>query len=135
MKKFGLLYLIVLIISCNANKPISNSNFQGDFTLAFGSCNKTSLPNLLWDDVLSAGPDVWIWGGDIIYADTDDMSKLKKMYDEQDAVKGYKNLTCLTKAFTIDNCHTRGLEKTWIFNLGIKSPPRKRTKKKTTNEK
>jgi hypothetical protein len=50
-------------------------------------------------------------------------------------VKGYKNLTCLTKALTIDNCHARGLEKTWIFNLGIKSPPRKRTKKKTTNEK
>ncbi len=109
MKKFGLLYLIVLIISCNANKPISNSNFQGDFTLAFGSCNKTSLPNLLWDDVLSAGPDVWIWGGDIIYADTDDMSKLKKMYDEQDAVKGYKNLKSKVEVIGSWDDHDYGL--------------------------
>ncbi|WP_281542899.1 alkaline phosphatase D family protein [Maribacter aestuarii] len=92
MKKFKLACIVVFIISCNANKPILDSNSREDFTIAFGSCNKASLPNLLWDDVLSSDPDVWIWGGDIIYADTDDMSKLKRMYDEQDAVEGYKNL-------------------------------------------
>ena len=73
MNKFRLLCIATLIISCKASKPISNSNFQKDFILAFGSCNKTSLPNLLWDDVLNADPAVWVWGGDIIYADTDDM--------------------------------------------------------------
>ena len=45
---------------------------------------------------------------------------------------GHKNLTCLTKHYSIDNCHPRGLERTWIFE--ISKPPRKR-KTKTTNEK
>jgi hypothetical protein len=48
--------------------------------------------------------------------------------------KGHKDLACLTSAFTIDNCHDRGLEKTWIFKSS-KSAPRKRTKTKSTNEK
>lgn len=109
MKKFRLLCIATLIISCNASKPISNSNFQKDFTLAFGSCNKTSLPNLLWDDVLNADPAVWVWGGDIIYADTDDMSKLKKMYDEQDSVEGYKNLKSKVKVIGSWDDHDYGL--------------------------
>ena len=45
--------------------------------------------------------------------------------------RGHKNLTCLTKSLGIDNCHPRGLERTWIFK--ISKPARKRTK--TTNEK
>jgi len=45
--------------------------------------------------------------------------------------KGHKNLTCTTTSYTIDNCHPRGLEKTWIFKVSTQS--RKRTK--TINEK
>jgi len=63
-----------------------------DFTIAFGSCNKHDLPNLLWDDVAAANPDVWIWGGDIIYADTDNMKELREIYDAQNEVEGYKKL-------------------------------------------
>ena len=46
---------------------------------------------------------------------------------------GHKNLICMTTSFTIDNCHDRGLEKTWIFK--ISTPVRKKTKSKITNEK
>lgn len=50
------------------------------------------MPNLLWDDVEAANPDVWIWGGDIIYADTDGMEELRSVYAAQDEVAGYKSL-------------------------------------------
>lgn len=63
-----------------------------DFTIAFGSCNKHTIANLLWDDVLNANPDVWIWGGDIVYADTDDMPTLKATYTAQNQVSGYKKI-------------------------------------------
>ena len=67
-----------------------------------------------------------------------DEDSVKRKVKSSDVVlfletKGYKNLTCLTKAFTIDNCHARGLEKTWIFEKT--TSPLKRTKTKTTNEK
>ena len=45
--------------------------------------------------------------------------------------KGHKNLICTTTSYTIDNCHLRGLEKTWIFKISTTS----RKKIKTTNEK
>jgi len=41
-----------------------------DYTIAFGSCNKQFLENKLWDDIIEQQPDVWIWGGDNVYADT-----------------------------------------------------------------
>ncbi|MGB3152750.1 MAG: alkaline phosphatase D family protein [Maribacter sp.] len=92
MKKLAALCVVALLLSCISQKSSVDSKGEVDLTLAFGSCNKTSLPNLLWDDVLNTKPDVWVWGGDIIYADTDRMPKLKKMYAEQDTVKGYKAL-------------------------------------------
>tara|TARA_R110002012_G_scaffold321191_4_gene548019 strand:- start:5421 stop:6470 length:1050 start_codon:yes stop_codon:yes gene_type:complete len=63
-----------------------------DFTIAFGSCNKQNVPNLLWDDVLTADPDLWIWGGDNVYADTDNMQKLRAIYEQQNSVVGYSTL-------------------------------------------
>jgi len=50
------------------------------------------LKNNLWDDVVGQHPDVWIWGGDIVYADTDDMNKMKADYDKVLQNKDYKKL-------------------------------------------
>ena len=60
--------------------------------VAFGSCNMPLELNPFWDDILAENPDVWIWGGDIVYADTDDIDRLKAIYAQQDTVQGYANL-------------------------------------------
>ncbi len=70
----------------------SISQNTSDFKIAFGSCNKTNLPNRLWDDVMATKPDLWIWGGDNIYADTDDAIKLREMYQDQNRIPGYQEL-------------------------------------------
>ena len=83
----------ILLLSCSTNKKVTVDKVdKTDFVLAFGSCNRTDLPNLLWDDILNTNPDVWVWGGDNIYADTDDMEALRTMYTEQKKNKGYKKL-------------------------------------------
>lgn len=84
---------LLFLFGCKTQKapaPFATEKF--DFTIAFGSCNKHDLPNLLWDDIEATNPDVWIWGGDIIYADTDDMTELRSVYKAQDEVAGYKSL-------------------------------------------
>jgi len=63
-----------------------------DFVVAFGSCNMSQEPNPFWDDILAENPDVWIWGGDIVYADTDDVERLRTIYAMQDTVTGYAEL-------------------------------------------
>ena len=91
---FLLLATILLLLACRHEKTFLNINPQEkankfDFQLAFGSCNKHDIPNPFWDDILAGDPDLWIWGGDIIYADTSDMEWLRTMYKKQDEVQGY----------------------------------------------
>ena len=85
--------LFMLLIGCKSSQieqqPLRS---QDSFTIAFGSCNKHTVKNNLWDDVLAARPDVWIWGGDIIYADTDKASEIARMFNVQKEIPGYKNL-------------------------------------------
>lgn len=91
MKRY-IVYLISLIFLSCKSKSDHNQSFTTDFTLTFGSCNRTELPNILWDDVLKTQPDVWIWGGDIVYADTDSIPLLKRAYNAQAQVPGYAEL-------------------------------------------
>jgi len=89
MKLYKLLFVVsLLLVSC---KPVpekkaeeqTTTEFSTDFTIAFGSCNKQWKTNDLWQEILKSNPDVWVWGGDIIYSDTEDMDVLKDSYSVQ----------------------------------------------------
>ncbi len=60
--------------------------------VAFGSCNRTTLPQPIWDPVLAAEPQLWIWLGDNVYGDTDDMAVMRSKYEAQLASSGYRSL-------------------------------------------
>jgi alkaline phosphatase D len=97
MKNTTVTFCIVLLIGFYSCKTITKnktefSNNSVDFTIAFGSCNKQYKPNLLWKEIKKNNPDLWIWGGDNIYSDTDDMSKLQKDYEDLKKQNGYLEL-------------------------------------------
>jgi len=96
MKQFHL-FLAALILFSACKKKIekteeSPAKSTPDFVVAFGSCNMSQEPNPFWDDILEEHPNVWIWGGDIVYADTDDVERLRSIYAMQDTVAGYAEL-------------------------------------------
>lgn len=87
------LSVLCLVFGCTANRNLATpADFNAEFTVAFGSCNRTNMKNLLWDDIAAVSPDVWIWGGDNIYADTDDIVRMQTMYRNQNQVTGYREL-------------------------------------------
>ncbi|MEW2921552.1 alkaline phosphatase D family protein [Muricauda sp. ANG21] len=89
MKIFSVpLCALVLLSGCKKKENPKDSTF----VVAFGSCNMSQESNLFWDDILAENPDVWIWGGDIVYADTDDVERLRTIYAMQDTVAGYAAL-------------------------------------------
>ncbi len=49
-------------------------------TIAFGSCNRQNDPQDYWRTIASHSPDAWLWLGDNIYSDTDDMEKMRTDY-------------------------------------------------------
>jgi alkaline phosphatase D len=77
--------------------------------IAFGSCNKQNSENKLWDDVLVNDPSYWIWGGDIIYSDTDDMSLMSQHYNQQRQQKGYATIRKNTIVLGTWDDHDYGL--------------------------
>ena len=91
---FSRLLLIFIVLSgckpqhVSYDKAISESK-DYDLTIAFGSCNNQDSKNLLWDDILKNKPDLWIWAGDNIYSDTNDMRVLKNSYKRQMGQDGY----------------------------------------------
>ena len=85
--------ILVFFLGCKTTSKVTEPPARNsDFVLTFGSCNKHTIENLLWDDILELKPDIWVWGGDIVYADTEDMQVLRKIYAAQNEVKGYRKL-------------------------------------------
>lgn len=64
--------------------------------IAFGSCSRQNSTEQLWNEVVNLKPDLWMWGGDNVYADTHDMQVMKAKYDQQKNNPGYQKLlaTC-----------------------------------------
>ena len=64
--------------------------------LAFGSCNSQERDQPLWVPVLRNKPQLWVWLGDNIYGDTDDMQVMAAKYQKQLAEPDYKKLIATT---------------------------------------
>ena len=78
-------------------------------TIAFGSCNKENLPQTIWKEVLSTKPDLWIWLGDNIYADTEDMTKMEAKYKKQKYAPEYQQLLEATRVIGTWDDHDYGV--------------------------
>jgi alkaline phosphatase D len=64
--------------------------------IAFGSCAKQSKDQPIWDAVLAARPDLFIFLGDNIYGDSRDMAVFKAKYAELAAKPGFQRLKAST---------------------------------------
>lgn len=77
MFKYGVTLLLILgVLSCSTPQKIAEAIKPTDstkppaFRVAYGSCNDQDKPQSQWGIVLSKTPQVWVWLGDNIYADT-----------------------------------------------------------------
>lgn len=82
---FLLAGLLVFLSACKVKTPaiVQKPDDGKAFVIAFGSGNKQSKKNHFWEDIIRRHPDVWIWGGDNIYCDTEDSLVMAKCYDQQ----------------------------------------------------
>ncbi len=88
MKIFSYYLVSFLLISCSSaiekELPVDStpSESPSDYTIVFASCNDQDRPQPLWKPIMENNPNLFIWGGDNVYADTDDMQKMKGDYDK-----------------------------------------------------
>ena len=85
-----ILLTLFIFFSCSQTKKQTSSPVQ---TIAFGSCSvQDKVDAQLWKEVIAEDPSLWIWLGDNIYADTEDMEKMKADYDLQKSHPDYQTL-------------------------------------------
>lgn len=78
----------------------SHAQAPGDFVqpgvvskIAFGSCfNPRGKESSIFAGILGHKPDIFVFLGDNIYGDTEDMEVLGKKYEELEAVEGFRKL-------------------------------------------
>ncbi len=109
--------VFLFLISCGSSSRINPEN-DPDFVIAFGSCNREDEPQPLWDAILKNNPEVFLWGGDNIYSDTDNAEKMKSEYLMQKQNKGYQKVRNKMTVLATWDDHDYGLNdggKEWHF--------------------
>lgn len=76
--------------------------------IAFGSCAKQDKDQPIWDQVNGWNPDLFVFLGDNIYADTDDMGVMKAKYAKLAGKPGFKELRRKTPCIAIWDDHDYG---------------------------
>jgi alkaline phosphatase D len=64
--------------------------------IAFGSCAHQDRPQPIWDAIVATKPNLFLFVGDNIYADTEDMEVMRQKYAKLAVMPGYQKLlkTC-----------------------------------------
>jgi len=77
--------------------------------IAFGSCCKQGRPQHIWPAIAAWNPQFFLFLGDNIYGDTDDMDLLRRKYAELLAEPGYRSLTKSCPVLAIWDDHDYGI--------------------------
>lgn len=114
MKRLSLLTLPLLILTaCTLPARIfiprlPLQTHQPLTLIAFGSCANQSKPQPIWDAVTASRPDLFIFLGDNIYGDTEDMHLLRARYAQLGQNPGYQRLLATTPVIATWDDHDYG---------------------------
>lgn len=84
LRFFGFHFLFFSFNCFAQNEPLSR--------IAFGSCAMQNGEQLIWNEIVKNEPQLWIWLGDNIYAETQDMNKMKRDYAKLKNNENYQKL-------------------------------------------
>jgi alkaline phosphatase D len=76
--------------------------------IAFGSCLGQDGVQPIWEQVLAAKPDLFVFLGDNVYADTRDPAELRAAYAKLDSQPGYRRLKRASRVLATWDDHDYG---------------------------
>jgi alkaline phosphatase D len=96
-----------LLVACNESLARLQSVFSFD-VIAFGSCAFQENEQAVWGAVIESRPDLFVFLGDNIYADTTDMDVMRAKYAKLGANPGYQRLLASTPVVATWDDHDYG---------------------------
>ena len=101
--------LEVETLDAEAYSPKPIDTLTAPSIIAFGSCNKMNMPQTIWQQVVANNPQLWIWLGDIIYADTPDVRSVAAQYKQLKVNPEYKKLRAKAQIIGVYDDHDYGV--------------------------
>ena len=84
--------LLLAFLLTMLGQPLAFARQKNIFKIAFGSCSQQRDPDQMWADVIRQKPNLWMWVGDNVYADTHNMDSLRAYYAVQKKHPGYRQM-------------------------------------------
>ncbi|QDV08789.1 Alkaline phosphatase D precursor [Planctomycetes bacterium Poly30] len=95
----------MLFAGCSA-LPVKEPS--GPTTIAFGACSDQDREQPIWDAIVATEPDLFVFAGDNIYGDTEDMAVLRAKYGQLESVPGYQRLVGTCPVLAVYDDHDYG---------------------------
>jgi alkaline phosphatase D len=83
-RSLALAAMVTFSAGAIASEPLSR--------IAFGSCSRENREQPIWRPILATNPQLWIYAGDNIYADTEDPAVMRAKYAQLAAQPGFAAL-------------------------------------------
>lgn len=104
LKSF-LLFFLLCLVSCTTERHHESLISR----IGFGSCLKIeNSTEQLWDSIQSAKPNLFIFAGDNVYADSSDPAVLQKYYDKLGNDAGFRRLRSMVPLLAVYDDHDYG---------------------------
>lgn len=100
--------LKAVVLSPTLLLPTTRSFAQQRTRIAFGSCAHQNKPQPIWTPILADHPDMFVFLGDNIYADTDEPAEIQACYDRLAQVPGFQQLRANTQVLATWDDHDYG---------------------------
>lgn len=103
----GVASLFVLVVAANPMPAADDSPPVS--RIAFGSCVKQDKPQPIWDAIVAEKPQMFIFLGDNIYGDTENMDELRAKYRLLGDHPGYRALKATCPVYATWDDHDYGV--------------------------
>ncbi|MEX2579062.1 MAG: alkaline phosphatase D family protein [Verrucomicrobiales bacterium] len=77
--------------------------------IALGSCANQNKNHVIWEAIVAQSPDLFLFLGDNVYADTEDMAEMRAAYDMLGAKPGYRKLLDVCPVLAVWDDHDYGV--------------------------
>ncbi len=81
--------VVVVVLGAAADEDRTSPPLD---VIAFGSCARQEKPQPIWDAIVRQVPDLFLFLGDNVYADTEDMERMRAAYARLGEQPGYRTL-------------------------------------------
>jgi alkaline phosphatase D len=94
--KLQITALALLALALGSSPALSAAEKKPLTRIAFGSCAQQDRPQPIWGTIVKSKPELFLFIGDTVYADTEDMKEMRRLYAQMAERPGWKKLlaTC-----------------------------------------